>query len=78
MPTPSAAPRHAALDAALTVNEVLARWPAAIAPLNALGVDCCCGGGASLREAAADAGVPLDDLLDALTLHAVPRAEAHA
>ena len=72
MPSPSAAP----LDPALTVNEVLARWPAAIAPLNALGVDACCGGGASLRAAATDAGVPLDDLLDALTLHAVPERRA--
>ena len=72
MPTPNApAP---ALDPSLTVNEVLARWPAAVTPLNALGVDCCCGGGASLREAAADAGVPLEDLLDALALHVVPGA----
>ena len=70
MPTPTIP--AATLDPSLTVNEVLRRWPAAVGPLNALGIDCCCGGGASLRDAAAEAGVPLDELLDALTLHAVP------
>jgi iron-sulfur cluster repair protein YtfE (RIC family) len=78
MPSSTTVPRPARgaspLDPSLSVNEVLARWPAAVAPLNALGVDCCCGGGASLREAAASAGVSLDDLLDALALHAVPAA----
>lgn len=54
------------LDPTLTVNAVLARWPSTVAPLNALGIDCCCGGGASLRAAAAEAGVPLDVLLAAL------------
>ena len=71
MPTPSPlAPADPALGPALgpalTVNEVLRRWPAAVGPLNAFGIDCCCGGGASLREAATEAGVPLDELLAAL------------
>jgi regulator of cell morphogenesis and NO signaling len=52
-----------ALDPATTVNHVLARWPGAARVLDAFGIDTCCGGGASLREAAADAGVPLDRLL---------------
>ena len=56
----------ATIDPSLSVNEVLARWPAAGGPLNALGVDCCCGGAASLRDAAVEAGVTLDELLAAL------------
>jgi iron-sulfur cluster repair protein YtfE (RIC family) len=63
------------LDPSLSVNEILRRWPASIGPLNAFGIDCCCGGDASLRDAAADADVSLEDLLDALTLYAVT---AHA
>jgi iron-sulfur cluster repair protein YtfE (RIC family) len=60
------------VDPSLTVNDVLRRWPAAVAPLNALGIDSCCGGGASLREAADEAGIPLDDLLAAIESAAAP------
>lgn len=52
------------IDPSLSVNETLRRWPAAVMALNAFGVDTCCGGAASLAQAAADADVPLDDLLD--------------
>jgi iron-sulfur cluster repair protein YtfE (RIC family) len=44
----------------------VARDPAALAVLARLGVNHCCGGGLSLREGAAAAGVPLDELLRAL------------
>lgn len=54
-------------DATLTVNEALVRWPNAIAVLNVLGVDTCCGGGATLDAAAEQAGVRLETLLTAIT-----------
>jgi regulator of cell morphogenesis and NO signaling len=58
--------------ASLTVNEVMARWPATMPVLNALGIDTCCGGGDSLLEAADRAGVPLPVLLAAVE-HAAAR-----
>lgn len=65
--TPPAPPvANAELDPAQSVNEILRRWPAAIAPLNAFGIDTCCGGGASLAVAAAHAGVPLAAVLAAV------------
>ena len=59
-------PTNAPLDPTLSVNEVLRRWPAAVASLNALGIDSCCGGASSLREAADEAGIPLAELLGAI------------
>jgi regulator of cell morphogenesis and NO signaling len=64
------------IDPSLSVNETIRRWPASVVALNAFGVDACCGGAATLRAAAADADVPLDDLLAgirAAVVHAVPR-----
>ena len=63
MPTRPAAP---VIDPALSVNDTLRRWPTSVGALNALGVDSCCGGAASLASAAAEAGVPLDALLAAV------------
>ena len=54
------------LDPTLTVNEVLLRHPATTVVFNAFGVDACCGGAASLADAARDAGVPPATLLAAL------------
>ena len=48
-----------------TVAEVSKR-PGALEVLERLGVNHCCGAHLSLREAAAAAGVPLEDLLRAL------------
>lgn len=50
----------------LSVNEILRRWPASVAALNAHGVDTCCGGASSLAEAAAEIGVPVSTLVDAI------------
>lgn len=63
---PSSQPLAPVVDPTLSVNETLRRWPAAVGPLNAFGVDTCCGGAASLEMAAADAGVPVATLLDAV------------
>ena len=57
-------------DPSRTVNDVLAQWPATLPLLNSLGIDTCCGGTDSLRDAAQRAGVPLPVLLAAVE-HAV-------
>ena len=54
---------------AMTVNEVVRRYPATIAVFNRHGIDTCCGGGVPVAEAAAkeavDANVLLADLMRA-------------
>jgi iron-sulfur cluster repair protein YtfE (RIC family) len=55
-----------ALDARLTVNELLRRHPSVLPVLNGFGVDSCCGGSDSLAEAARSAQIPLDALMAAL------------
>jgi regulator of cell morphogenesis and NO signaling len=54
------------VDPAWTVNEVLRRYPAAVAVFNAFGVDACCGGANGVPEAAREAGLDPADLLAAL------------
>ena len=54
------------IDSGMTVDAVLLAWPESAQVFNALGVDACCGGHASLDEAAADAHVELVRLLAAL------------
>ena len=58
----------APIDARLSVNEVLRRRPRAVRVLNAFGIDTCCGGAASLDEAAREVGVPVDDLVLAVEM----------
>ncbi len=58
------------IDASLSVNEILLRYPAALPALKAAGIDTCCGGAKPLSVAAQTAGVELDELL-------VRIAEAH-
>ena len=50
----------------LSVNEILRRWPSAVAALNAYGLDTCCGGALSLADSAAEAGVPVTALVEAV------------
>jgi len=40
------------VDTAATVNEILAQHPATVSVFNLFGIDACCGGDASLDEAA--------------------------
>ena len=63
------------VNKAATVNEVIAALPAAVAVFNAFGVDACCGGDASLSEAARRDGAGVDALLAALDA-LILRAEA--
>ena len=62
-----------ALEATDTVADA-ARRPEALDALKRLGVNHCCGAHLSLAEAAAAAGVPLDELLAAV--NAVPVSTA--
>jgi regulator of cell morphogenesis and NO signaling len=61
----------------LSVNEILRRWPAAVAALNERGIDTCCGGALSLRDAAGAAGIPAAELLEAVE-HAIEPAIGRA
>ena len=62
-------------DANMSVNTTIQRFPGSIAVFNELGVDACCGGASSLAEAALEAGITLQALVDALEA-AVPEAVA--
>lgn len=49
-----------------TVRELVVKYPRARPVLERLGIDYCCGGGHALKEAAAEKGVNLDALFEAL------------
>ena len=63
--TPSATP-PVSIDAGWSVNDTLLRYPETVEVFNTFAIDACCGGAASLDEAARESGVALDALLDAL------------
>jgi len=54
------------IDTAATVNEILEQHPAAVSTFNTFGIDACCGGNASLDEAARRDDADLDALIAAL------------
>ena len=54
------------IDTAATVNEILEHHPATVSVFNRLGIDACCGGNASLDEAARRDGADVDALIAAL------------
>jgi regulator of cell morphogenesis and NO signaling len=64
-PTPQLDP------AAITVNELLQLHPSSVAVFNDFGIDACCGGARTIREAASEDGVDAAALVAALeaTLH---------
>ena len=64
------------IDPEWSVNATVQRFPSTVAVFNEYGVDACCGGAATLREAALDAGVALDQLVEALETAAATPAEA--
>ncbi|HEX6050242.1 MAG TPA: DUF542 domain-containing protein [Gemmatimonadaceae bacterium] len=55
------------VDASATVNEILVRYPAAVSVFNTFGIDACCGGDATLEDAARRDGADLDALTAALS-----------
>jgi iron-sulfur cluster repair protein YtfE (RIC family) len=54
------------IDADLTVNEAIRRYPATVAVFNDFGIDACCGGAAPLAEAAVRDGADPAALLQAV------------
>lgn len=54
------------INRAATVNEILVQHPETVSVFNAFGIDACCGGDASLDEAARRDSVDVNALLDAL------------
>ncbi|HEX5577836.1 MAG TPA: DUF542 domain-containing protein [Gemmatimonadaceae bacterium] len=64
------------IDPDWSVNATIQRFPSTVAVFNEYGVDACCGGAATLREAALEAGVALDQLLEALESAAASAANA--
>jgi regulator of cell morphogenesis and NO signaling len=54
------------IDPNWSINEILQRHPEAVGVFNAFGIDSCCGGGASLCEAAYRDGADPQALLQAL------------
>ena len=58
--------RHTQVDRTVTVNEILVHHPASVATFNAFGIDACCGGDASVEDAARRDGADVDALLVAL------------
>lgn len=54
------------IDADLTVNEAIRRFPATVAVFNDFGIDACCGGAASLADAAERDGADPRALLAAV------------
>ena len=55
--------RHSPIDTTLSVNEIIRRYPASLAVLNAAGIDTCCGGAESLAVAARNSGADLERLV---------------
>ena len=52
-----------AIDSESTVNDVIRMYPESVSVFNQLGIDACCGGDASLAEAARRDGVDVGTLL---------------
>ena len=52
----------------MTVDEVIQRFPAAVAVFKRFGIDACCGGALPIREAARRHGKDEKELLAALVL----------
>ena len=54
------------IDSSWTVNEVIGMYPETITVFNSFGMDMCCGGDATLQDAAEEAEVDRDSLMIAL------------
>jgi len=53
-------------DPTLTVNDAVARYPRTVAIFNEFGIDACCGGAATIEEAARRDGADPDALAEAV------------
>jgi regulator of cell morphogenesis and NO signaling len=59
-------PNAVILSPEISVNEAIRLVPASVEVFNRYGIDACCGGAASIREAALRDGAPLDALMGEL------------
>lgn len=59
-------PTTLTIDPAATVNEILVQYPETVSVFNDFGIDACCGGDASVDEAARRDGVDVNALIAAL------------
>lgn len=59
-------PNTTDLDSALTINEIVARFPETVPVFNRFGMDTCCGGGVRVDEAAARDGLDANAVMAAL------------
>lgn len=66
------------IDPTLTLDEITNRFPETIEVFNRFGIDMCCGGAATLAEAAARDGVKLPELQHALHEALAHRTVRHA
>lgn len=53
-------------DPTMTVNDAVARHPRTVAIFNEFGIDACCGGAATIEEAARRDGADPDALVEAV------------
>ena len=60
-------PRTAELNSAMTINEIIARYPQTMSVFNDFGMDTCCGAGASVQDAASRDGLDVDTVMAALS-----------
>jgi regulator of cell morphogenesis and NO signaling len=58
--------RELTIESTATVNEILAQYPEAVSVFNLFGIDACCGGDATIDDAARRDGAEPDALLQAL------------
>lgn len=54
------------LDVTWSVNDTLGKYPSTVAVFNRFGIDACCGGAASIADAAIRDGADPRELLNAL------------
>lgn len=59
-------PETTQIDQTSVVNDVIRRYPATVGVFNYFGIDACCGGAATIAEAAENDSVDADVLVDAL------------
>ena len=54
------------IDARASVNATIRRFPPTVSVFNKFGIDSCCGGEASLEDAAAEANIEIGTLIEEL------------
>ena len=63
------------LNASMSLNEIIRRYPSVLPVLNGFGLDTCCGGAESLTDASRAASIPIEALMAGIAA-AVSRTES--